>query len=143
MAQKVYFITSSLLQSIIADFLCDATAVADGKLTQAQLNQLHRIQGAHANSVEHFPLFVAALLWAHFTGVPHAAINTYALAYTITRLVYVAAYVFITDAKWSLLRGVAWWVSNTLCLLLIGKGGKSINSGMHEKVNQIRPNGGL
>lgn len=82
---------------------------------------------AHANSVEHFPLFVAAMLWAHVSGVEVSVINNVGLAYTISRIVYAGAYIFITDAKLSLLRGVAWWTSNVICLRALWLGGKAMN----------------
>ena len=103
-------------------------AVSAGKLTQKQLNQIIRVQSAHENSVEHFPLFVAALLFAHIAGLPHGMINRTGAYYTVARVVYTVSYVMITDAKLALLRGVAWWASNVICLRLIWLGGKAVNA---------------
>ncbi|PPJ60773.1 hypothetical protein CBER1_02340 [Cercospora berteroae] len=103
-------------------------AVAAGKLTQTQLNQIIRVQSAHENSVEHFPLLVGALLFAHVAGLPTDVINRTGAYYTLARLAYVASYVLITDAKLALLRGVAWWASNIICLKLVWLGGKALNA---------------
>lgn len=61
-------------------------AVESGKITQKQLNQLKRNEAAHANSVEHFPLFVGAIIWACVAGLPTSEINGSALAYTVARV---------------------------------------------------------
>ena len=47
-------------------------AVKSGKLTQAQLDHIKRNAAAHANTIENYPAFLAALLWAHVAGVPPA-----------------------------------------------------------------------
>ncbi|KAF2217770.1 hypothetical protein CERZMDRAFT_92418 [Cercospora zeae-maydis SCOH1-5] len=106
-----------------------AEAVTSGKLTQKQLNQIIRVQSAHENSVEHFPVLVGALIFAHVAGLPTETINRTGAYYTLARLVYVASYVVVTDAKLALLRGVAWWVSNIICLRLVWLGGKALNAG--------------
>jgi uncharacterized MAPEG superfamily protein len=107
--------------------LYGARAVAAGSLTQRRLDQMYRVEAAHANSVEHFPVFVAAMLGAHVAGLEPAAVNAYALVYTLARLVYVAAYVGIAESRWSRVRGVAWWVGNVVCLRAIWMGGKVWN----------------
>ncbi|KAM3419749.1 hypothetical protein BST61_g3082 [Cercospora zeina] len=103
-------------------------AVTSGKLTQKQLDRIIRVQSAHENSVEHFPLFVGALIFAHVAGLPMETINRTGAYYTLARLVYVASYVWITDARLALLRGVAWWASNIVCLRLVWWGGKALNA---------------
>lgn len=102
-------------------------AVAAGKLTQKQLNRLHRIEGAHANSIEHLPFFVGALIWAHVAGLETTEINRSALAYVLVRIAYAVAYVFIEKAEFSLARGVLWWMSNFVCCRLFWLGGNAIN----------------
>lgn len=36
--------------------------ISKGRLTQARLDQLKRAEACHANSVEHFPVFAAAMI---------------------------------------------------------------------------------
>ncbi|KAK5119557.1 hypothetical protein LTR85_007385 [Meristemomyces frigidus] len=81
-------------------------AVASGKVTQKQLNMLKRIESAHANSVEHFPMFVGAMIWAHVAGLPTTEINASALAYTVARVAYAAAYILVETVKLSQLRAI-------------------------------------
>lgn len=103
-------------------------AVKSGKITQKQLDRLKRNEGAHANSVEHFPLFVGAMIWAHLTGLSTVSINGTALVYTVARLVYATVYVFVDRPAWSQMRGIAWWMSNIACLRLFWLGGKALNA---------------
>ena len=95
-----------------------AAAVSSGKITQRQLDMLKRNEGAHANSYEHYPVLVGALLWAHVAGLSNAEINASALVYTIARLAYVTVYVLVDTPKLSQLRGVCWWIGNVTCLRL-------------------------
>ncbi|KAH9812171.1 putative membrane- eicosanoid glutathione metabolism protein [Teratosphaeria destructans] len=102
-------------------------AVEAGKLSQKQLNQIKRVESAHANSVEHFPLFVGALIWAHVAGLPIVSINRCGLVYVLARIAYGAVYIFVDTPRLSHLRGIAWWISNVACLRLFWLGGKAIN----------------
>jgi uncharacterized MAPEG superfamily protein len=93
-------------------------AVTSGKISQRQFDQLKRIEAAHANSVEHFPLFVGALIWAHMARLPTVEINRSALAYLLARIAYAAVYIFVDKPSWSQLRGLFWWTSDLLCFRL-------------------------
>lgn len=89
---------------------------------------LKRNEPAHANSVEHFPLFVGAMIWAHVAGLSHAEINASRLVYTVARVAFAAVYVLVDTPTMSKLRGVCWWVSNIVCLRLFWVGGKGMDS---------------
>ncbi|KAF2774575.1 hypothetical protein EJ03DRAFT_8833 [Teratosphaeria nubilosa] len=102
-------------------------AVEAGKLTQKQLNQIKRVESAHANSVEHFPLFVGALIWAHLAGLPVVSINRSGSFYVLARIAYGAVYILVDTPRLSQLRGITWWISNVACLRLFWLGGKAIN----------------
>jgi uncharacterized MAPEG superfamily protein len=52
-----------------------------------------RALGAHANGLETFPFFAAAVLLAEFREAPQTWIDGLALAFLITRVAYVLAYV--------------------------------------------------
>lgn len=104
-----------------------AKAVESGKITQKQLNQLKRVESAHANSVEHYPLFVGAMLWANLASLPTSEINATALVYTLARFAYSAVYILADTEKLSRPRGIFWWVSNIVCLRLFWLGTKAIN----------------
>jgi len=99
-----------------------ADAVRSGKITQAQLDQLQRLEAASANSTEGFILFTASVLFAVVAGVPEPLLTNACTTYTVARMVYGAAYVFTSTSGWSQVRGVAWWVGNASCLYLLWKG---------------------
>ena len=103
-------------------------AVSSGKLTQAQLDQMKRVESASANSVEHFPLFVGAVLWAQMAGLKSEVINAAGLWYTLARLAYAAVYITASTPVTSQLRGIMWWTSNIICLRLLYLGGAALNS---------------
>ena len=104
-------------------------AVKSGKITQAQYNRLKRCESAHANGIEHFPFFAAAMVWAQVAGLPRSVSNRMALMYAVARVVYVVVYVTAETEKWSQLRGVCWWIGNVACMRLFWLGGKAINGG--------------
>ncbi|KAK3984624.1 hypothetical protein QBC44DRAFT_10377 [Cladorrhinum sp. PSN332] len=100
-------------------------AVKSGKLTKKQLNMLQRCESASANSVENYTFFVGAIGFATLAGVERTLINRWALAYTVARVAYGAAYIFIENRKTAALRGLFWWVGNVSCFgLLWGAYGK-------------------
>ncbi|KAM3558154.1 hypothetical protein ARSEF4850_004743 [Beauveria asiatica] len=68
-------------------------AVLEGRLRQSQLDMLWRNEAAHANSMEHFPVFAAALILAKMAGVSAADINYVGLTYTLARIAFVGNYI--------------------------------------------------
>lgn len=103
-------------------------AVKSGKLTQSQLDLVKRNNAAHENSVTHFPAFVGAILWGSFAGLSPVELNASALAYTLVRLGYTAAYLGIQMEKLSSLRTVFWWTGNIICIRLWWIGTKALNA---------------
>ncbi|KAJ9602468.1 hypothetical protein H2200_013011 [Cladophialophora chaetospira] len=87
--------------------------VQDGKLTRKQLNLLKRNEAAHANSMEHFPVFVGSVLFATVSAVKPEVINGVCLAYGVARLVYAAAYLLVDrDVRLSYVRSLSWWAGS-------------------------------
>ena len=78
--------------------------------------------------MEHYPVFVAAIIFAHVAGVDTAAINRVGLSYTIARVLYSASYIFNSNEKLALARGVFWWASNIICIRALWLGGKVMNA---------------
>jgi len=105
-------------------------AVKSGKITQAQLDRMKRVESAHANSVEHYPVFVAAMLLATFAGVQGEIVNRVGLAYTVIRVVYAAVYIGAGTDKSASVRGPVWWVGNGVCIWLLWRAGKELNHGL-------------
>lgn len=103
-------------------------AVEKGKITQAQLDSLKRLQAAHDNSMEHFPLFAVAIVMATFAGVDAGSVNSLGAVYTFLRVAYVVVYWKGSSVKISWIRSVVYWMSNISCLRLIWLSGVMINS---------------
>jgi len=104
-------------------------AVEKGKITQAQLDQLHRRQAAHENAIENLPYFLVAMVFAHHAGLPNATINKLCLAYSIIRVFYAWAYLTITTREASFLRSLAWWSGNIVCFMTFIKSGRALSAG--------------
>ena len=73
-----------------------------------------RAYGAHANCLEAFPLFAAAVLLAGFRDAPAGAVNLAAWIWLACRLLYVACYLKGLGTLRSLL-----WVAATAASLAI------------------------
>ncbi|KAJ9658069.1 hypothetical protein H2198_003907 [Neophaeococcomyces mojaviensis] len=97
-------------------------AVRSGKMTQAQLELVQRVEAASANSTEGYILFTASVLFALVAGVPRDTIMSLCTVYSAARVVYGAAYVFIARHPWTLIRSTVWWVANVSCLYLLWTG---------------------
>lgn len=105
-------------------------AVKSGKLTQSQLDLVRRNNATHENSVAHFPAFVGAILWGTMAGLSPVELNASALAYTLVRLGYSAAYLGIQSEQGSWLRTIFWWSGNIICIRLWWIGTKAANAAL-------------
>ncbi|KAI0599559.1 hypothetical protein F4775DRAFT_550406 [Biscogniauxia sp. FL1348] len=94
-------------------------AVRCGRLTRGQLAMLRRNEAAHANAVENYALFVAAVGFATVARVEREYVNRAALVYTAARVAYGAVYILVDHPLWSQIRGVTWWTGNLSCLWLL------------------------
>ncbi|KAJ3496961.1 hypothetical protein NLG97_g2268 [Lecanicillium saksenae] len=87
-------------------------AVLEGKITQDQLDMVKRNESAHANSMEHYPIFATALVLAQVAGLPARDINFAGFAYTAFRLAFWLNYMLSKRMGQAALRPVFWWGSN-------------------------------
>lgn len=101
-------------------------AVQDGKITRRQLNQLKRNEAAHANSVENYPVFLAAVWYAMVGGVPNGKINRACAVYTLARAAYVAAYLLTERLEYTGFRSLSWWTESFACFYLFWQSGKTL-----------------
>ncbi|KAL9075461.1 MAG: hypothetical protein Q9161_001533 [Pseudevernia consocians] len=101
-------------------------AVRAGKLSQRRLEQIRRMQSAHENSVEGFTLFVAAVVFATYGGVPNATVNGICVWYTLSRLAYGAAYIWIESRRLSMVRSAIWWSCNASCITGLVLAGRAL-----------------
>jgi uncharacterized MAPEG superfamily protein len=73
-----------------------------------------RAHAAHLNSFEAFPLFAAGVLVAAFCKAPQGMIDGIAIAFVITRVVYIVCYVH----NLATLRSVVWMAGLALSVAL-------------------------
>jgi uncharacterized MAPEG superfamily protein len=102
-------------------------AVKSGKITQKQLGMLRRNEAAHANSVENYAFFAAAIGFATFAGVERDLVNRAGLAYTAARIAYGFVYILVDHPQWSQIRGLTWWSGNISCFYLLYQAWKKLN----------------
>ncbi|THY17099.1 hypothetical protein D6D01_07563 [Aureobasidium pullulans] len=126
-----YVVTTTRFQK--TSYGCDnninpaTTSNLPGKLTTEQLEQLRRIQSAHSNSMEHYTVFVAAILSAMIAKLDGGVVNRYATIYTLVRAAYFWVYRQNTTRQAAGLRSVLWWASNIVCIRLFWFAGKALN----------------
>jgi uncharacterized MAPEG superfamily protein len=104
--------------------------VQEGKMKQSTLDLLKRCRAAHENSMEGYPLFVGAVLFALVAKLDNGTINTTCAVYTAARLAYGACYLLTETERMSWLRTLAWYSGTLSCLTLIWKGGNALNAGL-------------
>jgi uncharacterized MAPEG superfamily protein len=103
-------------------------AVSSGKISQHFLDQMKRMEAAHLNSMEQFPLFAVSMIWAEVTGLDPETMNMLGLWYTGLRVLYVLAYVLVESEGLARIRGFSWWASNYVCFRVLWLGGKLANA---------------
>ncbi|PKY00172.1 hypothetical protein P168DRAFT_322623 [Aspergillus campestris IBT 28561] len=91
-------------------------AVQSGKISRGTLNRLKRQEAAHANAVEGFPLFIAAMLLGIFAGLPTETINGIGAWYSVSRLLFTVSYALTESEGMSFLRSAFWFSGNIGCI---------------------------
>ena len=69
---------------------------------------------------------ICLVLFASYAGVPNATINGIGLWYTVSRLVYGAAYIFIESEQLSIVRTAIWWSCNMSCITGLVMAGRAL-----------------
>lgn len=100
--------------------------VTEGKLSRRSLDLVRRWEGAHANAMEGFPLFVAGVLLALHAGVEMGRLNGLMAGYTVLRVGYLVSYLAIEKEKLSVVRTAFWWSGNICCLTMLVLAGKQL-----------------
>lgn len=84
-----------------------------------QIGWRQRAVAAQQNGFEGLPLFIAAVVLAEMAHAEPSRIDALALAYVLTRLVFVVVYV----AGWGAVRSLVWTVGLFLCFALLALAG--------------------
>jgi len=86
--------------------------VAEKKgIPAATLAKYHRLDAAHTNANENFPIFVSAIFAGLVGGLPARQLNTFAGVYLGCRLVYNFSYANQTTEALAGLRSLSFWTA--------------------------------
>ncbi|KAF7713424.1 Uncharacterized protein PECH_001566 [Penicillium ucsense] len=91
-------------------------AVQSGKISRRKLDKLKRDEAAHANAIENYSVFAAAILIAVIAKVPNKAVNRYGLWYTASRIAFSFCYSYGETRMMSNFRSAFWWSGNISCI---------------------------
>ncbi|PLN80382.1 hypothetical protein BDW42DRAFT_113861 [Aspergillus taichungensis] len=101
-------------------------AVQSGKISRRTLNRLKRQEAAHANGVEGFPLFVAAMLLGIFAGLPAETINGVGAWYSVSRVLFTISYTLTESEGMSFFRSAFWVSGNIGCIVGLLEAAKTL-----------------
>jgi uncharacterized MAPEG superfamily protein len=77
-----------------------------------QEGQKRRAYAAHQNGMETFPVFAAAVIIAHQMHAQQSIIDSLAIAFIISRIIYTACYIFDKPAMRSIV-----WIIGIACTI--------------------------
>ncbi|KAH8599066.1 hypothetical protein B0O99DRAFT_34660 [Bisporella sp. PMI_857] len=100
--------------------------VAAGKLPRRTLERIKRLEAASANAIDHYPVFVAAVLLGAIAKVDAPKMNGLMALYTVARLGYAVAYVAIESDSTSRVRGYLFWTGNVACMGMLWLAGRKL-----------------
>jgi uncharacterized MAPEG superfamily protein len=78
--------------------------------------------------MEHYSVFVAAVLCAMVAKLDGGMVNRYATIYTVVRAAYCYVYRSNVTREAAGVRSVLWWAGNIVCIRLFWFAGKALNS---------------
>ncbi|KAJ3574433.1 hypothetical protein NP233_g1759 [Leucocoprinus birnbaumii] len=90
--------------------------------------KIQRMEGAHLNGNEAFPLWTSAIIVANIANLDHGFINTVALAYIATRILFNQVYINHESSSASWIRTAIFFVSVSMPMTLLVKGANKIAS---------------
>ncbi|KAJ7449411.1 hypothetical protein B0H11DRAFT_1816716 [Mycena galericulata] len=90
--------------------------------------RIARMEGAHLNGYENFPLWATAVLAGNFAGVDNYTLNIISIAYVCGRILYNFIYINQSTRLHSSLRTLTWFSVSALPIyLLFAAAGKLAN----------------
>ncbi|KZV97394.1 hypothetical protein EXIGLDRAFT_764516 [Exidia glandulosa HHB12029] len=85
-----------------------------------------KLEGAHQNGLETFPVFVAAVLAGNVASLDTRTLNIASISYVLARLAYNYAYVNAKTDGQGFARTGAWVTSLGICFYVLVKAGKAL-----------------
>ncbi|KAF7340421.1 hypothetical protein MVEN_01962000 [Mycena venus] len=96
-----------------------ARVSGDSKIPPAIAQRIERMEGAHFNGNENFPIWVAAVLAGKFAGLDNYTMNVVSLSYVFGRTLYNYIYINQTTRFQSALRSLVFFGSLSLPMYLL------------------------
>ncbi|KAJ7660867.1 hypothetical protein DFH06DRAFT_1193477 [Mycena polygramma] len=91
----------------------------DAKIPPAIAGRIERMEGAHLNGNENFPIWVAAVLAGNFAGLDNRTMNLVSIAYICGRVLYNYIYINQKTRAQSILRTLVFFGSLSLPMYLL------------------------
>jgi uncharacterized MAPEG superfamily protein len=94
------------------------------RLSPEDFATYERCESCHRNSLENFPIFVAAIfagLLAEREAGRDLGTIFFAAAWLVVRLLYTINYINTTSMKWTYARSGLWAIGGALCFGMIGR----------------------
>ncbi|KAF7289689.1 hypothetical protein HMN09_01332000 [Mycena chlorophos] len=86
-----------------------ARVSGDKNIPPDVIARIQRMEAAHTNGNENFPLWAAAVLAANFAGLDNRRVNTLSIAYFLGRCLYNVIYISQTTPAMANLRSVVFF----------------------------------
>ncbi|KAJ6605184.1 hypothetical protein DFH09DRAFT_1017817 [Mycena vulgaris] len=92
---------------------------ADKEVPPAISARIERMEGAHLNGNENFPIWVAAILAGNFAGIENYTLNVVSIAYVFGRALYNYIYINQNTRFQSSLRSMVFFTTLSLPMYLL------------------------
>ncbi|KAJ6602318.1 hypothetical protein B0H10DRAFT_2195961 [Mycena sp. CBHHK59/15] len=101
---------------------------SDKEISPAISGRIERMEGAHLNGNENFPIWVAAILASNFAGVDNYTLNVVSISYFAGRVLYNYVYITQTNRRQSALRSLVYFSTLSLPMYLLFKAAGKVAS---------------
>ncbi|KAJ4342464.1 hypothetical protein N0V87_001083 [Didymella glomerata] len=97
----------------------DLKARLKARLPAETYAKYERLEACHANSIESFPLFTAAIVLGNMGGLKKEELTSFAAWFLVVRIAYMAVYASTKTQGPTMLRTGIWYVGVGLCVKTI------------------------
>ncbi|EFI27052.1 hypothetical protein CC1G_07630 [Coprinopsis cinerea okayama7 len=108
--QKRSLLVASMKLDNVAPRSNTAKYLASDKVDPALKAKVERLDGAHANGLESFPLWGIAVLFGAYAGIDQSMLNKAAMVYVTSRLAFNYLYAVQTTEFLGRMRSLVWAV---------------------------------
>lgn len=106
----------------------DLKAKLKARLPAETYAKYERLEACHANSMESFPLFIAAIVLGNVAGLKKEELTSFAAWFLVVRVAYMLVYASMKTKGPTLVRTGIWYVGVGLCIKTIVQAAKATRS---------------